>query len=571
MTGFARTIPSLLCALLTVGACSKESARPACSAQNMCSNGDVCMMGTCLPLGGNRKVGIAIVPKADSSSANTVLANKELTSDPLELVADRRADVLGRVSNAPNAHVEMTLTSPIQGQSDLKVQGELLNAEFRVTLAQSLLNQKSFIWVVPNDNPKMQPQSPPVRFQSIVYNTITLTFPPPAEMIPLRVKLVDTFKAPQVGYLARASTLMRPVSNLAQSEPSGEFNLLIAPSSLDPEATVTVEFTPIAADGEQVLSPRFVTRPFVPGAPNSGTSNGSTAKVDAAPAYELPAFPTPVPLRFRVQGIKPPLQSDSVPQPEDLPDVSLRFRTEFLENAATQGTGIFDPEVKTSAVGEAEAKLIPGTASDPRRYEVTIVPHPDSPYAARCIQRLDVTMGATGDGQTPYAATWILEPKVWLTGTILGHDGKPASDVTVKATFATGNTRCANVTSTNSVSSPTGRDGTYRLLVDPGMYRLDVDPPPGAPWPRWTEDGDRMAVVGTSGAVHDVTLPAGEVVVGHVRGADERDLDGASVSMFEVMCNGDTCGGPSRVQPALRAVTSTDLNGRFTAVLPVLP
>src|SRR5206468_2744791 len=122
---------------------------------------------------------------------------------------------------------------------------------------------------------------------------------------------------------------------------------------------------------------------------------------------------------------------------------------------------------------------------------ITVVPPPGSEYAALCVSELAVTALGNGGGQTPYSETFNLELKALLTGTILGDDSKPATNVNVRATFIEGNTRCANVTSSPSVSSATDFMGKYEMLLDPGTYRLDVEPPDGAPWPRQTEDGDK--------------------------------------------------------------------------------
>jgi hypothetical protein len=247
--------------------------------------------------------------------------------------------------------------------------------------------------------------------------------------------------------------------------------------------------------------------------------------------------------------------------------VSIRFRTVLLDNK-DEGTGIFEREVQTLN-GEAEVSLIPGTAAG-RKYEIAIVPPPGSEYAAHCVPEHPVTTVGNVGGQVPYSATFDLFPKPLLAGKVIGSDGKPAGGVNVRATFIQGNTLCANVTSSATASAATNIDGTYTLALDPGMYRLDVEPPAGAPWPRQTEDGDKAIAVSSGVTTHDVELPAGEVVIGHVRGADMAALDGATIKIFEVLCAGDTCSGASRIPPALRAQTTTGAQGEFRAVLPLL-
>jgi hypothetical protein len=85
--------------------------------------------------------------------------------------------------------------------------------------------------------------------------------------------------------------------------------------------------------------------------------------------------------------------------------------------------------------------------------------------------------------------------------------------------------------------------------------------------PRLTEDGEQSLAIANSTS-HDVVLPTGEVVDGNVLGGDGLPLGSASIRIFQVLCQGDTCVGASRIPPALRSQARTDTNGLFRAVLP---
>jgi hypothetical protein len=550
----------LLGALLALGACgSKQNVQPQCDDDSMCPGSAVCMMGKCLSRGGERTVAIDILPNVNSSSMRTSLPAVTLSSERLDLNADERVLIKGTVTDAPDARLVLALPSPIPGLGNLRLETVLTNSQFELGIGRRLLAvMGAVLWLTPAANDTQ----PPAAFHTMLNTTLGLAFPTISEMTPIRGKLLNLLDAAQSGYLARAVIGGQVVSNTTMTGPAGDFQLLIAPGSLpeSPAKSVNIEFT--RTTGIDAL--RFLTVPLDP----NGTGT------DKPTVFHLPAFPTPVPLRFGVQGkTMAGTQGSTAAQQGTMPlsGVSIRFRTQLLDNKE-EGTGIFEREVQTVG-GEAEVYLIPGTAAASRKYEIAIVPPPDSGYAALCVPDQPVTTGGNVGGSAPYGGMFALDPKVRLTGTVIGDDGKPASQVNVRATFIQGNTLCANVTSSPTASSVTDLDGAYVLLLDPGMYRLDVEPPAGAPWPRQTEDGEKAVAVAAGSAVttHDIKLPAGEVVIGHVHGADMAALEDATVSIFEVLCMADTCSGSSRIPPALRAQTTTGPQGEFRAVLPVLP
>jgi hypothetical protein len=538
--------------LATVACTSTPNGQAACDNDSMC-NGGVCMMGKCLPRGGERTVAIDILPKLNSLSTRTSLPRVTLSTEPLDLTADERAVIKGTVTDAPDARVVLTVTSPIPGQSDLRLETLLTNSQFELGIGRMLLSSTGTLWLTPTAPAVDQP---PTRFQTMLNSTLGLAFPTTSEMTPVRGTLLDSLDVPQKGYTVRAFAEQRVVSNTDTTGPGGDFQLLIAPGSLpdSPLDSVTLEFAP----PEGVDAPRFVTKRIDP----RGNSMYQPT------VFHLPAFGTPAPLRFRVQANPSSTSADAGTQtPIALSDVSIRFRTQLLDNK-DEGTGIFEREVQTVS-GEVEVDLIPGTAAADRKYEVAIVPPPGSGYAALCVAEHSVTVVGNGGGQVPYSTTFTLEPQVYLTGTVVGSDGKPAGNVNVKATYIQGNTRCTSVTRSLTASSVTNADGSYMLSLDPGMYRLDVEPPEGAPWPRQTEDGERAIAIGSGSGLtkHDIKLPPGEVVIGHVRGADTIGLDGATIKIFEVVCVDDTCSAP-RVSVVPQAQTTTGPGGEFRAVLP---
>jgi len=111
----------------------------------------------------------------------------------------------------------------------------------------------------------------------------------------------------------------------------------------------------------------------------------------------------------------------------------------------------------------------------------------------------------------------------------------------------------------------TDASGKYTLMVEPGSYRVDVEPSASSPWPRLTEDGD-LAVVVLQDTVHPIALPAGEVVEGTVTASDQSTpMPGASVTVFDVSCRSVPCEGT--MSPSVLAKGITDMTGTFRLVV----
>jgi hypothetical protein len=492
-----------------------------------------------------RTVAVEIVPRTDSTSARTGIPDVALGSGTIALAADDRVVVEGTVTNAPNSHVVLLVANPIPGQDNLQFETDLADFKFQISVGKRLLRSMATIWLMPVDPQK----KPPVPFVTMLDSILTFTFPPEAQMTALGGVLHDSLDMPAAAYEARALVGGDVVSNVALTDDGGEFQLLIAPGAIptDPNTEVTLDFTPPTAD-----SPRFQTIPFL-----LGTATANTAKPRT---FRMPAFLQSAPLGFAVQA------ANATASP--IPDVTMRFRTEI---PSPDGVAIYEREQRTNNQGEVQVLLLPGTVTDPRNYTISILPPPDSPYGARCIPDNAVT-NVGNEVQPQYSATFHLDPKVILKGTILGSGSSPAATTSVSATQLLAAPGCSDVVTPSPVLATTLSNGTYKMLLDPGTYRLDIDPPMGSDLPRLTLDQDLAVDVSTDQVTtRDVMLPAGEAIEGDVAGMDATPLGSASIKVFEVLCQADSCGGLSRIPPALRAQTRTDMQGHFRAVLPAAP
>ena len=97
------------------------------------------------------------------------------------------------------------------------------------------------------------------------------------------------------------------------------------------------------------------------------------------------------------------------------------------------------------------------------------------------------------------------------------------------------------------MSTTTDRDGNFELLLDPGHYRFDYDPPPNAPIPRKTEPD----VLVDGFITFEVRLDPAAYVAGVVYGPGDKPLPMATIRLYDVRCTGnhDDCFGPNRTPP----------------------
>ena len=221
--------------------------------------------------------------------------------------------------------------------------------------------------------------------------------------------------------------------------------------------------------------------------------------------------------------------------------------------------------------GNVDLALLPGSAASPRTYDVSVIPPPSATLGIACLSGLPLTIedANPGAGDPPVAAVLNLPSKVALLGTVSGADGLPVPGVAIAATrtAADPTNNCASSIVSAPTSVSTGKDGSFHLLVDPGTYRFDYDPPAGAAVPRLTETN--MVVTAAGMPDRMIQLPQGSLLKGAVRDSSGSPLAFVDVRFFSVACVGEeACFGLNRVEPMLSAETHTDAEGNFRAVVP---
>jgi hypothetical protein len=220
-----------------------------------------------------------------------------------------------------------------------------------------------------------------------------------------------------------------------------------------------------------------------------------------------------------------------------------------------------------NAQGIAELDLLPGTAQNPRAYDIQVVPDAQSVYRGHCKQMVSVTAGTAGPGTLLDAP---LKRRPLHAGRVRSADGQPLPEVTVQATrLSGGTTDCASPSPGTTYTVTTGVDGRFKMHLEPGMYQFDYEPAPGSPAPRLTDfivqvdDSDDPEV---DTVPDEVRLPRGALVDGKVLDNAGKPVARAIVRIFQPRCTmAEACGFP----PQLLAETQSDDEGHFRVVMAV--
>jgi hypothetical protein len=196
-----------------------------------------------------------------------------------------------------------------------------------------------------------------------------------------------------------------------------------------------------------------------------------------------------------------------------------------------------------------------------------VIPPAGAPYGALCLGTLPLAVGGTA-GAPANVPPIVLPQRPTLAGTVVGADGSPVAGATVAATRAPSSAAatCAQSAGAPLASVTTDRKGAFTLLIDPGIYRFDYDPPAGSPVPRLTEAG----VMVTADTSRDVLLPAGALVEGDAFDADgTTPLASAAVRLYEQGCaSAAGCTDGMRPEALLRSQARAGSGGHFRAVIP---
>ena len=562
--GIAAIISGLVFVIMPLGCDSSRR----CSSNDECPSGYVCQQNQCISILSGRTLGVEILPPSDSLAAQTERPNVTFVGEAVPLYLDATAIVTGTVapSSPPtmysaDAHVQVTIPSRLPGRADQQITTEMAMNQFTFGVGDSRLNTATarFLFTPGSTNSQVQP---PLPFSALLEPSLEFTFPPTAQMTVIRGQLVDDQNAPLPGYLARALYQGRQgqqVSNTFPTMMDGTFALLIPPDAgRTANDSITFTLTPpariVTPSSETNMATTIIDLPqFVSDPISLKSLSGQATPL----VFVMPAFIPATPSSFTVVADGQPRSGASV-----------RFTMNVALPAG--GTAYYQASTTSDSGGIVTLPLVPGTPAQPVSYQVMIQGRDAAfGYASQCTPALGLNLDPAGNPPPP--VTFTLSPKVPLSGTVSNNMSAPAVNAQVTATQISGLTECGtDATPPPAASTNAGSGGDYKLFLDPGTYRIEVDPPPSsmATYPRTVLDGANAVTI-SAALVRNIPLPAGNVAMGVVLDPDGVAVPMASVEIFEVFCREANCGA---VQPPVSlGVVTTDAMGKFQTVLPAIP
>jgi hypothetical protein len=551
---------SLLLALglLAAVGCKINSVQsPSCLTDNECPSGLACTAGACIARGVPQGTwAIELAPRTDSTAAVTQFSSVTFTDEVTVLTSDAKAIVTGYLAQgsalAGSSHVKATLPTTIPGRPDLLFETDWSSPDgvaptpgFSLNVPARAIGQIATFRVSPL--PPRDLAQPPVSTQTTLATTFNLTLS--SDFYYLTGTLKSPSDVPLAGFVARAFQDGQLVSNVDTTPADGHFRLAIPndPAYAVAGRPVTIDLTP---SGSQTGSLHFTT-PIVTVTGHADLGN-----------LTMPAIADASMFRFKVVD----------PSQQPVAGALVRVRTLFSVDGS--GSAEFTHGGTSDASGNVDLALIPGVAGAARPYDISVIPPTSSSYGLACVNGFAITKGAPlsmpGSADPPVAGWLALPLKATLSGTIYSAVGLPVSGVSISPTrtAADASMPCATTVVSPPSSTSTGRDGNFQLLLDPGTYQLDYDPPAGAPVPRLTEAG--VIVNAGANVDHVVQMLTGALIKGAVHGADGSPLPSVAVRFLEVACVGrNDCYGTNRVSPLVRGVTHTESDGTFSVVVPI--
>lgn len=244
-----------------------------------------------------------------------------------------------------------------------------------------------------------------------------------------------------------------------------------------------------------------------------------------------------------------------------LRNVSVTLRTALPlgdSPLAPESRAWFEDRVQTDGDGSFTAWLIPGD------YDVTLEPFGDE-YANAVSRAFRVR----ADAQEQMGQVFTVTPRLPVEGRVLTATGQPVANARVRAipfaaAYARDLCRDADLAVLGPRANPdeatSGGDGSYRLDVDPGLYRIVIEPPSTT---GFATDLGRDACVGSGMRSLDLVLESPVAVRGTVRDPGRRAVPGA---VIEAVVRVREAGAPGVSIRVARATAGPD--GAYTILLP---
>ncbi len=271
--------------------------------------------------------------------------------------------------------------------------------------------------------------------------------------------------------------------------------------------------------------------------------------------FVLPAFPAPKTFQFAFVGIDTSGASVGV--------VGLAATFETTVGQPGGVTGTYSVTATTDDNGIVTVDLVPGDMAENRSYKVTIITSPTSEFASEVRQELQVgPNGGAGE-------TLSLQRRVPFTGH-LSADSPSLEAITIKARR---NETVLDGLGGILLTTVTDADGRFNLLLDPGMYTLEIQPPTSIPLPRWALDVPEFVQLDADETVWNagiISIPSAAVLQVQVDSADgEAHLENISVAAYLIdpACASEA-GDPCDYAAMLLGEGITDSDGLVRLIVP---
>ncbi len=546
----ARLLAPFSLALALLGGCKINAvATPtptSCSKDADCGGGTSCTNGTCLAHAAGGTWAIELLPTSDSSAAQTQLAAVSFSDQKTNvLVADAKAIITGDLPEGEaligDSHVILTIQTPIPGHADLQFQTDWLTPAttgapltFSLTLPASTLG--SNVTFLLSGLPPADEAQPPENIQAKLATVNHLMVDHTSFYV------TGTVVNSSGAFVAHALSGGQIVSNTATvGVGDGRFRVEIpkqvAQAAAAPSGQpITIEVVP---SGSQYSTPRFTTPPI--------TFNPANVEIDIG-TLNLPAIGFATLFRFKVAG------------PDQKPVFGAIVRAHTVLASDESGSSDMVRDGITDMNGNVDLPLLPSSNGGTQNYDVAVIPPSGSALGISCVSAIAINGGQNpgGAGTTPVAAQLSLPTKATLSGTILAAEGGVVPGVAIAATRTAvdPSSNCGSSIVAASASGISNPDGSFQLMVDPGTYRLDFDPPAGAAVPRLTQTG--VVVTASSTSMGSVDLPSGELINGVVHASDGSPLPSVDVRFLRSRA-------PAPTRATARCESSRSCAPRLTA------
>jgi hypothetical protein len=542
----ATRVTALVLALaLSTAACKTEGE---CEVDGDCPALNACLSSMCVARAGpaGYRAAVELEPALESPHARREHPAVTFTADPATLELDRRISVHAVLlpaipepsDRASSVEVVLSLPSLLPGRPENSVnadainQGPRMNYEATVGVPERWLERPARLRVVPNM--PVDRILCPWQLDAVVSADLVVPLPGDSDTVRVEGRIVSA--APDGGMLAYEARLFagnRLLSNLGRTDANGKFLLRAQKQLLTDRNDATIEI----AQADFKNPSTSLVLPFAGESANLGE-------------VTFPAIPAPV--GFVVPVYDAQSQGTNLKAP--VAGASVRFFTRI--GSATSAEVQYVRTGQTGVEGTATIPLLPGSGSDTREYVVSVVPPADSPTGSLCVPKFFIAAAVATNRVT---ATIFLPRKAVLTGQVLRWDGKPAPRMNLRATRI--DASFAPECGTNLASPPSdgaaAEDGTFQLLLDPGDYMLELDPPSGSGLPRHALPLLKVTAPNTD---LDITLPEGILVDGKVISPAGEPVAATRVRVFPIDGGG-----------ALLGTTLSGPDGSFRLVLPRLP